>query len=363
MGPGSPRAPQRVVNLVRNAPEDTRAPYLPWLAAALVAYAGGLTTLTVTKPLGDYSFTVVTDLAGLLPPFIAAAFAFAAAARSNKQVRSGWLLLGAGCLAWGFGEGAWSYYEIIVRSDVPFPSIADAGYLMMVPLVALGVIFFSSEGQRITNSRPTLDGIAFILALLAAVWYLVLEPTYAASDASLLEKGISGAYPVGDVVIAYALAVAMRRQWQARARNVLLMLLAGVLLLIIADVGFAWLQLNGHYSATSLVNVGWPAAFLLIAFAAALAAVWQPTFIHEADMGPVQGWLLPALVLLPAMAVLDFVSWQGEGWSMKLPLLAMTATSAAAVLLQQSINSGLFEDFERSRASMLSWLDDHKRAA
>lgn len=361
--PRSPDAPRRAIALVRHAPDERPATHVRWLAVAFVAYTLGLAILTVTKPLGDYAFTIVTDLAGLVPPFFAAAFAFVAATRSKERIHTGWLLLGFGCFVWGFGDAAWAYYEIVLRTDAPFPSIADVGYLAMVPLMALGVIFFSSAGQRITNSRPTLDGIALVLAFLGAVWYLVLQPTYAASEASLLEKTISSAYPVGDVIIAYALMVAMRRQWQRRARSVFLLLLGGVLLLVVADVGFASLTLNGHYSATSLINVAWPAGFLLIGLAAALSAVWRPTFIQEADMGPVQAWLSPTMALLPAMAVLDYASWQGKGWVTNIPLLAMTAISTAAILLQQMINSGLFKEFERSRASLLSWLDDHQRAA
>lgn len=351
--------------MTRAAPEDERpATHLLWLAGAFAAYALFLTVFTLTQPVGGYAFLFVTDIMGLVAPFAAAGFALYAATRSAEQINTGWLLIGLGCLCWGIGEGAWTFYEVVLRTDVPFPSAADVGYLAMLPLVAVGIVFFASEGQRAANSRPTLDGIALVLAFAAAVWYLVLQPTYAESEASMLEKTIAGAYPIGDVIVAYALTVAVHRQWYARARGVLLVLLGGVLLLIVADVGFASLTLNERYTSSSLVNVGWPVGFVLVAYAGALGAVWQPTFVHEGDVGTERRLAQSILVvLIPAMAFLDLVAWQNKGWQTTVPLLAMTGLATAAIVVRQLINFGLLEDFERARESKLAWLNDKLRAA
>lgn len=121
----------------------------------------------------------------------------------------------------------------------PFPSLADAGYLALSPLLALGLMFLTSESRHLAHSRPALDGIAFVLAGTALIWLVVLHPTYAQSDATGIEKAFSAAYPIGDLVVAYALAVAAQARWGRRDGMVRSALLAGMRVLIAADVGFA----------------------------------------------------------------------------------------------------------------------------
>jgi hypothetical protein len=47
-----------------------------------------------------------------------------------------WRLLGASALSWGSGQTAWTWYETVLGREVPFPSLADVGYLVAVPLAA-----------------------------------------------------------------------------------------------------------------------------------------------------------------------------------------------------------------------------------
>ena len=43
---------------------------------------------------------------------------------------------GASALSWGSGQTAWTWYESVLGREVPFPSLADVGYLVAVPLAA-----------------------------------------------------------------------------------------------------------------------------------------------------------------------------------------------------------------------------------
>lgn len=361
---GQRNAAPRVVQLAREPRYEKLDRRLLGLAGVMVAYAVSLTVVTVAHPFHGLSFLAVTDIAGVIPPFVAALLALIAADRADDEAHVGWLLIGLGCLFWGMGEATWTFYEVVLGREVPFPSAADVGYLAMLPPTALGVIFFSSEGRRLANSRSTLDGAAFVLAFAAAVWYLVLYPTYAESDAGVLEKAIAGAYPLGDVVLAYALVVAARRQWRSQDRTVLATLLGGVILLIGADVGFAYLTLSDRYSATSLVNLGWPFSFLLIAWAAALSVSWRPRFVQEEDPGAAHHWTqsLP-IGLVPGMLLLDVVAWRGAPLGANIPLWIMTGLVITAVLLRQFISVGLWEELEHSRDALFTWFDNGRRAA
>src|SRR5205807_894149 len=67
------------------------------------------------------------------------------AARKGAPTRAGWILLGASALSWAGGEVIWSYYETIVGRQVPFPSLADAGYLLAVPLEVAGILLLAKS--------------------------------------------------------------------------------------------------------------------------------------------------------------------------------------------------------------------------
>jgi len=315
--------------------------------------------LTLRPLFGEFASLAASDIAGVLPPMAAGAFALFAAGRAVDQVRLAWFLIGVGCLAWALGETTWTVYEVGLRQEIPFPSFADVGYLAMLPLTALGLALLSGERRRWASYIPALDGVALVLAFTAFVWFFVLHPTYAASGAGILEKVIGGAYPLGDLVMAYALAVAARRQWGYRDGIVLMMLLGGVLLLVGADVGFAYLTLEDRYTSEHLVNLGWPFGFLCIAYAAALGPGWDVTFAGEPDGKAPHAWRQALPVgLVPPMAALAVLAFRSESLATSLPLAVMVGIAGAAVLARLAVKVGLAREVNRSRERVVVWLEE-----
>jgi hypothetical protein len=69
----------------------------------------------------------------------AAGACLARSRRATGRNRWAWILLGCSTLSWGVGQGFWIWYESVLGDEVPFPSLADVGYLGMVPLTAAGL--------------------------------------------------------------------------------------------------------------------------------------------------------------------------------------------------------------------------------
>jgi len=331
------------------------------LAAIFGFYAVILLWITLLPPLSGRADLAVSDSLGLLPPFIAGALAIASGQNSAHHTRAGWRLLGLGCLAWGAGDTTWAVYEVILQQN-PFPSLADVGYLAMLPLVATGLVFITAERRRLARARPTLDGLALVLSVTALIWLFVLHPTYTNSGASALEKSISSAYPVGDMVVVYALMAAVQRRWGRRDGAVLSTLLCGMLLLVAADLYFAYLTLNDTYSATSIVNVGWPYGFLLIGYAGALGATWPLGYEAEESEAEPREWRLPGalVVLLIALVV---VAARERSAAISAPLYGMVAIAALSIMARLAINLGVAREVEERREQLITWFAEHKRAA
>src|SRR3972149_3171758 len=106
----------------------------------LLAFASIFLIEVVLRPSGEdglrwFSDVTQTTMAiggGLATVFLASAI-------SGRERRS-WLLLGAAILSWGLGQAVWSYYELFLTQETPFPSFADIGYLAMIPLAFAGLI-------------------------------------------------------------------------------------------------------------------------------------------------------------------------------------------------------------------------------
>ena len=169
--------------------------------------------------------------------------------------------------------------------------------------------------------------------------------------------------PVGDLVVTYALVVAVQRRRDRGDGAVLGTLLGGMLLLIAADVYFAYLEVNGSYSGSSIVNVGWPFGFLLIAYAAALAtsSPLSSDPVEENEVRPVE-WLLPGglFALLISLAV---AAARADSVALGAPMFAVVLVAALALVARLAINFGLAREIEGRRERLVAWMLERTRAA
>ena len=329
------------------------------VAIAFALYALAFLVMLRWHPFSERTFVAITDVQGVFPPLVAAGLAFLAGADAGRHVRQGWWCIGAACLLWGLGDVTWTVYEVVLQQD-PFPSIADAGYLAMLPLMATGLVLLTSERRRLVHARPTLDGVAFAMAGTALVWLTVLHPAYSQSGASMFEKLVSAAYPVGDLVLVYALAVGVQSRWGRREGMVLSALLGGMLLLIMSDVGFAYLTLHDRYGATSLVNLGWPSGFLAIAYAGALGSSWRLTYDADIDTPVDREWRMPAALAVVVVALL-VAALREDSAAVSIPLYVMVGVSALAVAARLAINFGLVREVEEQRERVITWLLEQRQ--
>lgn len=236
------------------------------------------------------------DGANLLAPLLAAIVCLTRGLREQGRSAVGWQALGFGCLAWALGESYIAYHELwverglpIPERTIPFPSIADAGFLAFIPLAIVGVLLIPKGIFRSTlRIDAALDAAVIGLAVLSIVWWLGLDAITLASDLSLFESVLLLAYPWGDVLLVSA-ALAIWTYIGAEERASVAFVVVGVLLFAIADIGYAVL-IPAHYPGIHWVTALWPAGFL----ATALGAARPPL-----DPGRLASGSLPNRFLLP----------------------------------------------------------------
>jgi diguanylate cyclase (GGDEF)-like protein len=283
---------------------------------------------------GEYVTNCFDDLTELVVALAAAAACCFAAARTGPAGRSrrAWSLLAVSCLSWGLGQAVWSYFELVRRVQVPFPSWGDVGFLLAVPFAVAAVLSFPSAGTTAGGrARSLLDGAIVATSVLALGWATALGGAFHSTGGRSLGAVISLAYPLGDVVIVTITVLALVRARDG-LRGPFGLMAAGLLALAVSDSLFAYFTQTHSYGAnTDLLDTGWVVGYLLIALAALAGAGHRGDHPDPPSSTPARGAraLVPYLPLVLAAGVTGFQIVEGHVG----PFLAWAMVTAAALTM------------------------------
>ena len=283
------------------------------------------------------------DDIGELIAALCAAFVCGGAAQRVIVGRTSWAFLAASSLAWATGEALWSYYDLIKGVSVPFPSLADAGFLAAIPLACAGLLLFPGSHRRTSlRVRGLLDGCIIATALLFASWATILGPLYRSHHGSVFKQIISLAYPMSDVVmvslVVILIARAGRREWISLG-----LVMAGVVAFAIADSSFAYLTEVNTYGNGNSLDTGWVAGYLLIG----LGALWSMTtpsrHVETTEASTISS-LAPYLPVLVVLAVTSIQLLRGRhiepvAWAMAFVLVLLVLGREVLRLWEQAKDS------------------------
>jgi signal transduction histidine kinase/uncharacterized membrane protein (UPF0136 family) len=177
-----------------------------------------------------------------------------------------WVLVALGTALTAAGEITWEVYEALGRN--PFPSVADVLYLGGYPVIGVGLVLLA-RGRGRSNARAQaafLDAAIVTVAAGVVAWVFLIEPYAADTSLTLMERSLSAAYPLMDVLL---LTLLVRLLFAPGPPSPAFALLAsGVVCTIAADTAFAGLELSGGYTAGSWVDVVWLVGYLCTGAAA-----------------------------------------------------------------------------------------------
>ncbi|WP_159808745.1 GGDEF domain-containing protein [Cellulomonas citrea] len=250
----------------------------------------------------------------------------------NRYELLAWRLVGAGAASWGLGQVVWTWDEVVLGLSVPFPSLADVGYLGFPVLAGIGAGLLARARVRFDSGlRAMLDGLLVSGALLMISWQTVLASVVQGADRGL-PLAVSLAYPIGDLAI---LALVVLLIGRTPSDVALRLLAAGLSTLAIADSAFVWLTASGRFATGGVVDATWVTAFGLVGLIA-----WAPpaTCSDSPDHGPGRfALLLPSVPLLIGLGSVVVDLWRGEPIGR---LLTVTVTVLVlALVVRQSLSA------------------------
>jgi diguanylate cyclase (GGDEF)-like protein/PAS domain S-box-containing protein len=180
-----------------------------------------------------------------------------------------WLLLATAQASFAAGQVSFLLAQAI-GARLPFPSFADLLYLLTYPLYAAGLLIFIRWRTPGRDRRSLIDALTLTAGLALLSWIYLVLPYVHNPGLTWLQKCVSIAYPLGDVLV-LAMIARLLAPGTAQARCLQLLTL-GVFGLLAADVSFGLLQLHGSFHNGTVVDLGWA-----VSYAAWGAAALHPT--------------------------------------------------------------------------------------
>ena len=268
--------------------------------------------------------------------------------RALRARRRSWTLLGAACLSWAAGQVVWTWQEVVLGLEAPFPSPAEAGFLGFgVLAVASALLVHRGYGTWRRRLRALADGLVVAGSLFCALWVLALERLLTGSD-RVGELALSLAYPLVDLVLLTVLLLSLIRNPSSRTAR---LLAAGGTAMLLADAGFSYSVSATGYSTGGLSDYGWLAAFALFGAAACARS-------GDVDGDPLPARtsraaaVLPYAPLLLAAPLVVQQLWAGEDRVVVVTSAALVALVLGRQALLLAENSTLLEVTERQREEL-----------
>lgn len=161
----------------------------------------------------------------------------------DRRLRWAWFLIGLASLANTIAEGLYYYYESLLGVD-PFPSLADPFYLIFYPLLLVGLMLLPFAPTDQQERRTLLLDLAIVVTSCAMVfWFFILAPLSIEGVQGLVGF-LSLAYPLGDLLVLAGVIAIINRDIERVAQRSLFFLGVGLAAAVLADLLFAYFEIN-----------------------------------------------------------------------------------------------------------------------
>ncbi|MET8577891.1 EAL domain-containing protein [Streptomyces sp. NPDC005012] len=208
----------------------------------------------------------------------AAVSCFLYARRQADAFRPAWLLFALSSAMASLGNLVWGWYEVVIQAEMPRPSLADFFFLCFAPPAILGLLMLARRPMtRAGWVCLVLDAWLIGGSLLTLSWSLALGHKAGQAGEGVAHAAFQLAYPILDIaLVSVVLALHFRRT--AANRAAVNTAVGALALTVVCDAMFTSPLLHQSYRSGQLLDAGWFAGSLLLAY-----APWAATLAHPRE--------------------------------------------------------------------------------
>jgi hypothetical protein len=198
------------------------------------------------------------------------AFACRDRLEEGNPARPAWALLSTGLFSTLVGQMSLAPYQLFANTT-PFPTVGDLYYVLSYPFfIAAFLVFLRAYHESGLPVGSLGERVAIVLGvgLVAGFAVLRLLQPVAAGGGELLERILTLAYPVLDLVLLLPLAILLRIALRLRGSHagaVWGLVLAGFVFLCFGDISFAYFTALGQQHLDPYVHATYILSYALVA--------------------------------------------------------------------------------------------------
>jgi diguanylate cyclase (GGDEF)-like protein/PAS domain S-box-containing protein len=186
----------------------------------------------------------------LVPPCLAAAWFAGEAARrtADRRTRIAWRLVSLALLVQAFGDGAWTYFELIGRTTM-WDRWSHVPELIITPLWLVAVLTFPrGVRSKADATRFTLDALTVLSAASMVVWHFILSPLLLEMKFGQEDMKVYTIYAGLDLIMLVAAASMLLQDPGSSLRRSSWWIATGLMVGFVANT--MWSALNLRYAPT-----------------------------------------------------------------------------------------------------------------
>lgn len=210
-----------------------------------------------------------------------------------------WMLFIVGQFLFFAGDLYTYSYPKLLGVEVEFPSLGDAVYLTVYPALVAGLLLLVGRRNPHGDRSGVIDSLILTVGIGLFSWVFLVYPNLHLSGLTLLEKSVSAAYPLGDILLlAAAIRLAVDKEKRAPAFH---LLVASIISLLAVDSAYTFALLTNAYDHQLIYDVGWIVYFLLWGAAAlhpSMRTLEEPALDSRTRLTPLRLALLAGACLV-----------------------------------------------------------------
>jgi len=219
----------------------------------------------------DFMYSFATIFSPLIAGVAVASSSFALKkywGKPEDKFSKIWLCFTLGMIFWFLGEISWMIYTLFLKVEIPYPSIADAAWLIgYIPLMA--AFHWYVRNFQFTISRTLYKTGALIIGIVSfGLFGYFLTPVFAKmAETEFTTIAIDIAYPLLDLCLfGYAL-LALLIFIRGRIALTWSLISGAVFMNVVADMLFTYTTLQGTYYNGHPVDLLFHVGYILFALA------------------------------------------------------------------------------------------------
>jgi diguanylate cyclase (GGDEF)-like protein/PAS domain S-box-containing protein len=221
----------------------------------------------------------------------------------RPRARAAWYLFIVGQFLFFAGDLYTYSYPKLFGAEVEFPSLGDAIYLMVYPALVGGLLLLVRRRNPRGDRAGVIDSLILSVGIALLSWVFLVAPNIHLSGLTVLEKAVSAAYPLGDILL---LAAAIRLAVdQGKRAPAFYLLIASIVSLLAVDSAYTFALLTDAYNHQLSYDVGWIAYYLLWGAAAlnpSMRTLEEPALDSRTRLTPLRlGLLAGACLIAPGV--------------------------------------------------------------